>query len=264
MSRLRAGAAKGALKDLEAAGDARDLVAGDRRFGQAQAIKRQQDEGREIVHEVFAGLPIADNPDRIREILGARSVIFENWGKASTAFLAIGRTLLNLRETLSSEEDRALRRGASRLFPFSDSMVSKLVEIARAVREGRIPEPQLPAAYSTAYDLAKVLRDERGLRLATERNLIRNDVQRVEVEALKRDLRDGRRLGGRIIDVTAEEEAEEGGVVPNSRVSLDALRARQADLRRQRDEAAARLADLDRYLIEVTEQVRIAEGGVEE
>jgi hypothetical protein len=54
------------------------------------------------------------------------------------------------------------------------------------VDEGKLPEPQLPGAYSVAYQLAILTENE--LLLARERNLIRPNVRRSEVLTFRREI----------------------------------------------------------------------------
>jgi len=233
----------------------------DPRAVRVSAAEQQMEADRPIVREVFAGTPLASDNARIDAVLRSRAQIFQQWGKASKAFLTIGRELLRLREQLSHEENLALRRGATRLLPFPDSMVSKFVEIAKAVDDGRIPEDRLPGGYSVAYALSVALKDQEGRRLAAERNLIRADVQRTEIIALRREIRDVPPLPSgpttRLIEGSLAPDGEDDGSTLIDRI---ALRRRYAALTAERTQVTARLADLDRELALVVEQLALTGG----
>jgi len=228
-----------------------DLTQGDTRFLQGQEIIRQAEAGRKVVVEVFNGTDLGSNEDRIRDLLGARTEVVEQWGKGQRAFLAIGRILLRLSRTLSEEEFICLRRGSERLFPFGDSTATKLRMVAQMVDEGDVREEQLPA-YTVAYELSTLPRD--GLRLARERNLIRPNVRRTEITSLRRELRGHKLPTGTLL---APPTVIESG----HRVSLEALERQRAALLAEQESLRARLGEVERVLASVTEQLTVVLGG---
>jgi hypothetical protein len=122
--------------------------------------------------------------------------------------LAIGRALRVAEKELTPQEFLRLRRGADRLFPFSDSVATQLRKIAEAVDGGRIPEKACPGSYFNAYQLA-VLPDHH-LELAVGRNLVRPDVTRAEVLAFRAELKvsDGSKHGRAAIQQAAIQQIE--------------------------------------------------------
>lgn len=139
------------------------------------------------IKEVFAGTKLAENQEKVRRILLARSEIQKEWGDARDSFLAIGRALLDLEQSLTKTEFALLRRGTERLFPFSDATATQLRQIARAVDGGRIPLQACPGSYGTAYQIT--LLTDTQMQIAHERGLIRPDVTRREIMQLRRDVR---------------------------------------------------------------------------
>ncbi|MBL6081814.1 hypothetical protein JMJ56_27910 [Belnapia sp. T18] len=226
-----------------------DWTEGDARYQQGQAIIRQTEVGREVVAEVFSGTDLALDDRRVSELLAARTLIIEQWNRGQRAFLTIGRTLLRLSRTLSEAEFLRLRRGSEKLFPFGDATASKLRSVAMLVDEGGIEEDRLPG-YTIAYEFTTL--PPEGLRLARERNLIRPDVRRTEIAAFRRELRSHTVPVG--TSLTTPLEVEVG------RVSRERLEQRQAELQKERTVLVARLAEVDRALVEIRSQLDLAAG----
>ena len=143
----------------------------DPRREDAKLLDQDDQAGRETLADLFAGTDLMNNPEKVSLILRVRSEVREQWTKARDSFLTIGRALLDLDEdrTLTEPEKARLKRGSSRVFPFSDTVATQLRVVARAIRDGRFPESQCPSAYSTAYQLSALTDDE--LAVARERDL---------------------------------------------------------------------------------------------
>jgi hypothetical protein len=248
VSRLRSRPARGAA-------EAMDLMAGDDRREQGTVIIQAVDSGRQIVAEVFAGMVLDEA--KVSALLNARSRIIEQWGKAQHAGLVIGQTLLHLSRTLSEEEFRQVRRGSDRLFPFSDSLATKFRRAAALAEEWRIPPDRLPP-YTALYELSTL--PPEGQNIAWERGLIRPDVRQAEVVALRRELK-AHKL--RTPPVLIEGAVED---VPAVTVSREAVERRHSDLLAEREQLAARLAEVDREVAALAEQLALLTGdpGIED
>jgi hypothetical protein len=159
----------------------------DSRAIELQSIGADDPAALSAIREVFADTSLLNDPTKIRRILRVRSEIEKEWRDARDSFLAVGRALLSLEDTLTRAEFVRLRRSTERLFPFSDATATQLRQIARAVDSGRLPQEQCPGSYGTAYQIT--LLTESQLRAAQERGLIRSDVTRREIMQLRRDVR---------------------------------------------------------------------------
>lgn len=149
-----------------------------------QGLAAEEAEGLEAIRSVFAGTELPDNPAKLRQMLRIRAEIRKEWADARDSFLAIGRALLALEQSLTRAEMQRLRQGTERIFPFSDATATQLRQIARAVESGRLPQQDCPGSYGTAYQIT--LLSDGQLRLARERGLIRPDVTRREILELRR------------------------------------------------------------------------------
>nr|WP_305123249.1 hypothetical protein [Roseomonas sp. GC11] len=158
----------------------------DPRAGELATLSAEEAEGLATLREVFAGTALPEDAARLRQVLRARAEIRKEWGDARDSFLAIGRTLLELERSLSREEWQRLRQGTERLFPFSDATATQLRQIARAVESGRLPAQDCPGSYGTAYQLT--LLNDRQWQAARAQGLIRPDVTRREIQALRQAL----------------------------------------------------------------------------
>lgn len=228
-----------------------DLTAGDDRREQAVAIKQAEAEGRAIIGEVFAGSPLDDAKARL--LLDARTTVIDQWGKASAAALRIGQVLLDLSEKLSEDEFRAVRRGSDRLFPFSDSVATKLRLAAYQAQQWRIPADQSPP-YTLMYEISTL--PPEGQDLALQRGLVRPDVKRAEIVAIRQELRRHKVSGP--VPTIIEAEFEEQ--VP-SVVTRDDLERRQQSLAAEQDGLRQRLAEIETEMTDVARQLRALDGG---
>lgn len=226
-----------------------DLIEADPRRATAVAVSTETEVARPDIKALFTGTALARDEQRLADLLQARSSIREQWGKASKAFVAIGRVLLSIEQLLSHDEHRRFREECARILPFSDSNASKFRQIARAIDARRLTEDQLPASFATAYELSTL--DEVGLKLAAERQLIRPDVERTAVLAFKRDLK----LGGMIVEGTVESSGESA-----SRVSIAALRRDRDRIQREIDRIDDRRNVLVEQLAEAESRIAVAQG----
>jgi hypothetical protein len=106
------------------------------------------------------------------------------WDDAKEKFLAIGDYLLLAKRQLQHGEYESMIR--TRL-PFDLSTARKMRAVAEAVHNGALPRDRLPNSHVTAYELTLLTGDE--LRVAESRNLIRPNVYRREIQALRAELR---------------------------------------------------------------------------
>jgi hypothetical protein len=214
------------------------------------AVMDEKEIARPTIAALFSGTPLATDHDRLDKLLNARSLIQEQWGKTKEAFITIGRALVRIERMLSTEEYRRFCAEMAKIMPFSASNASKFRMVAIAVDEGRLPEKALPASFGTAYELSTL--DEAGLRIAASRQLIRPDVDRAAVMALKRDLKKGV-----VIDGVAETGGEATG-----KVSVSALRKNRDRIQREIDKLDDKRKQLVRELADA--EARIVEvGGAE-
>jgi hypothetical protein len=214
-----------------------DLMAGDDRSEQARALRRVEEAGREIVEDLFAGLETDET--KISEVLKARSLIYDHWAKIGTASIFIGKTLLHLSRTLSEEEFRRLRRGSERIFPFSDSVATKLRMAAAKAEEWKIPAERLPP-YSIVYEIC-ILPPE-GQELVRQRGLLRPDVRRADIIAVRHELKAAsQRLAAPLVIDEAGNETERAAMTL-SRTDIERLRRELLD---ERTKLAARIAEID-------------------
>lgn len=155
------------------------------------AAMRQLGEAEEdtlnTIREVFTGTSLMQDESKVSRILQVRAEIQKEWSDARDSFLAIGRALLSLEDSLSRIEWQRLRQSSERLFPFSEATATQLRQIARAVDSGRLPREQCPGSYGTAYQIT--LLSDAQLQAAQERGLIRPDVTRREIMVLRRETR---------------------------------------------------------------------------
>jgi hypothetical protein len=219
-----------------------DLLAGDDRREQGKVLKTLSNTGMEIVTEVFAGLKVSDAT--LRSVVEARTRIHDQWGRAQTAALMIGKTLLDLSRTLAADEYMAIRRGSERLFPFSDSVATKLRRAAELAEDLRLPLDQAPS-YTLLYEISTM--PAAGQEIVKARGLLRANVTRAEILAIKSELRQHK-----IPRPIIEHEPEAGATI-----SAADIEARRNDLLTQRKDMVMKLADLDLQIAGLTEQLRL-------
>jgi hypothetical protein len=197
-----------------------------RRLGMAEA------EVLEAIRDVFTGTGLLQDQAKISRILQVRAEIQKEWSDARDSFLAIGRALLSLEESLTRTEWQRLRQGSERLFPFSEATATQLRQIARAVDSGRLPREQCPGSYGTAYQIT--LLSDLQLQAAQQRGLIRPDVTRREIMLLRREVRP-------LADTAP----------PKGRINRAALREERRRLAERRDALSASLAQVEARLRQI-------------
>ena len=187
----------------------------------------------QTLREIFDGTDVIEDREKIRKILDVRSEITQSWSDARDSFLSIGRALLSLEIVLSKSEFRRLRTSSQRIFPFSDATATQFRQIARAVDSGRIPFEACPGSYGTAYQIT--LLDDEQLNVARDRGLLRPDVTRGEIAALRQESRLRLTASGKIDKSQLHDERKQ-------------LRRRDRQLRQEMDIVQSRLVELERLL----------------
>ncbi len=219
--------------------DVGEIEVEDKRSEQAASVLQVRDLGRQIVQDVFGdGL----SQEKTDAVLTARSRIADQWGKAKHAALLIGQTLLGLSRTLTEEEYRRLLTGSDRLFEFSGALATKFRRAAELAEQLRMPPERLPG-YTTLYDLACL--GPEGIALARERNLIRPQLRRQDIVALRQELRTYR--------ILAVPPATEEPGASSSRIDREAIQ-------QQYDALAAERAKLVERLQQVQAEMSVLEG----
>ncbi|MCI0755559.1 hypothetical protein [Teichococcus vastitatis] len=226
----------------QASAEDMNLLAGDDRRNQGKALAAVSDAGRDIVADIFSGLRVSE--DTLRKVVEARTRILDQWGKAQVAALLIGRTLLDLSRTLSPDEYLALRKDSERLFPFSDSVATKLRRAAELAEDLRIPLERSPS-YTLLYEISTM--PPEGQDLIKERGLLRADVTRAEIVAVKAELRK-HKIPRLLIEHASE---------PTATVSLVEIETRRNALLRERESVAAQLAELDQEIADLNAQLEV-------
>jgi exonuclease VII small subunit len=191
-----------------------------RKLGEAE------EEALDTIREVFTGTSLMQDQAKVSRILQVRAEIQKEWSDARDSFLAIGRALLSLEDSLTRTEWQRLRQSSEKLFPFSEATATQLRQIARAVDSGRLPREQCPGSYGTAYQIT--LLSDAQLQAAQQRGLIRPDVTRREIMELRQEIR--------LLADTA---------VPKGRIDRTALREERRRLLERRDALKASLAQVE-------------------
>jgi Protein of unknown function (DUF3102) len=109
------------------------------------------------------------------------------WRQANENFLAIGRYLSQAKARLPHGEFETMVNSA---LPFGVSVARKLRAVAEAIDRKLLPPPdELPANYSTIYEMATLTEHER--ELAKKRALISREATRAQLLQFKREIRMG-------------------------------------------------------------------------
>lgn len=225
---------KSALRDflLAEEPDGHGVVLPDPRASAMRRLGEAEEEALDTIREVFTGTGLMQDETKVSRILQVRAEIQKEWSDARDSFLAIGRALLSLEETLTRTEWQRLRQSSEKLFPFSEATATQLRQIARAVDSGRLPREQCPGSYGTAYQIT--LLSDAQLQAAQDRGLIRPDVTRREIMVLRRETR--------LLADTS---------VPKGRVDRAALREERRRLTERRDALKASLAQIETRLRQI-------------
>lgn len=225
---------KSALRDflLAEEPDGQAVILPDPRASAMRQLGEAEDEALNTIREVFSGTSLMQDRAKVSRILQVRAEIQKEWSDARDSFLAIGRALLSLEESLTRTEWQRLRQSSERLFPFSEATATQLRQIARAVDSGRLPREQCPGSYGTAYQIT--LLSDAQLQAAQERGLIRPDVTRREIMVLRRETR-----------LLADTP------LPRGRIDRAALKDERRRLMERRDALRASLAQIEERLRQI-------------
>lgn len=147
--------------------------------GEMTALAARGGDRREAIVSAPA-LTLASLDDYVREI-GTL------WSRAREDYIRIGRYLNQAKVQFPEGE---YMRMCSSLLPFSYQVAHQLRSIAEAIDSKRFSEAELPVAYSVAYQVV-TLKDD-ALKVARRKKLLRPDVTRAELLALKAELREPR------------------------------------------------------------------------
>ncbi|MFC7556823.1 hypothetical protein ACFQU7_38345 [Pseudoroseomonas wenyumeiae] len=191
-----------------------------------------EEEALATIREVFTGTSLMEDRAKVSRILQVRAEVQKEWTDARDSFLAIGRALLSLEESLTRAEWQRLRQSSARLFPFSEATATQLRQIARAVDSGRLPREQCPGSYGTAYQIT--LLSDAQLQTAKQRGLIRADVTRREIMVLRRETRP---LADKVL--------------PKGRINRAALRDERRRLMERRNALKTDLAKIETRLQQI-------------
>src|SRR3954453_359693 len=147
----------------------------------------------EALTDVFAGTDFLHHERKVAQLVRIRAEVGEHWSGMRDRFLAVGRALLELDDSMTKFEMERLRAGTSRLFPFSAAAPSQLRQVACSVQSGKLTLETCPGSYSAAYQLVQLTDEE--FQLARDEGLIRADVSRSALiefrrRLLKRETRD--------------------------------------------------------------------------
>jgi hypothetical protein len=209
-----------------------DEVAPDPRSQQLRSIAVTQDPTvLNALEAIFDGTSVMSDKRKAEMLVQVRHEIHAEWRKARQSFLAIGKSLLAVEDTLTAEEFRRLSKATERIFPFSETIATQLRQVARAVMSGRIREGEMPGSYSVAYQIAVM--DAPTIEIARSRNLVRPDVTRTEVIAFRRE-------------IMTQQPSQ-----PH-RANMSEIRREKVRLAKLRAELAERLAKVDARLAELS------------
>lgn len=134
-----------------------------------------------------AGLSILDDPAKVAAIVEAMDAIREQTGKILRSGVQIGREMIALLERLSNDEGQKVVRAGSELFAgWTAGNLTKMIGAARLFDSGWVDKSLLPTSYTVLYQLSQI--DRPLLEHAVERDLIRPDLSRTDVEELRRTI----------------------------------------------------------------------------
>ena len=171
-----------------------------------------------------AGLSILDDPAKVAAVVEAMDAIREQTGKILRSGVQIGREMIALLERLSADEGQKIVRAGSELFAgWTAGNLTKMIGAARLFDSGWVDKSLLPTSYTVLYQLSQI--DRPLLEHAVERDLIRPDLSRTDVEELRR---------------TITIEAAPAKTAPELAPELTRIDGRIAELRRELRALAAR------------------------
>jgi hypothetical protein len=185
-----------------------------------------------VLESVFQGTGLMSNKRKAELLVRVHHEVDTEWRRASQSFVSIAKSMVELENTLSPEENRRLKRSTDRIFPFSDAIASKFRKIGRAVISGTIDETLVPGSYTVAYQIAVM--DAPTLEDAKRRNLVRPDVTREEIVAFRKEVAEKQSF-----------DQQPAWRIKPQQERKDLLR-QQARLTKELDRVNARIAELDR------------------
>jgi hypothetical protein len=122
---------------------------------------------------------LADTPDEDAVV----SAVGDEWKAAQRSMLRIGRYLVRAKRTFA----RTFINDIVSRLPFEYRTANMLMEVARGVDDGLLPEEALPSSYRAAYRLITLPSSD--LAEAKRRNLARPETTQQQVEQFRRELR---------------------------------------------------------------------------
>jgi hypothetical protein len=122
---------------------------------------------------------LADTPDEDAVV----GVVNAEWKAAQRSMLRIGRYLVRAKRTFA----RTFINDIISRLPFEYRTANMLMEVARGVDDGVLPEEALPSSYRAAYRLITLPSSD--LAEAKRRNLARPETTQQQVERFRRELR---------------------------------------------------------------------------
>jgi len=122
---------------------------------------------------------LADTPDEDAVV----SAVAGEWKAAQRSMLRIGRYLVRAKRTFA----RTFINDIISRLPFEYRTANMLMEVARGVDDGLLPEEALPSSYRAAYRLITLPSSD--LAEAKRRNLARPETTQQQVERFRRELR---------------------------------------------------------------------------
>jgi hypothetical protein len=133
---------------------------------------------RQLLESTLTRQAIDLDETRKARVLANIVQIHQTVARIRENYLDLGRCLLRIYRESAEVYEEITRKG-SRILPFDYTVAIKCRRIAEAVECGLLSEGALPAAYTTAYEIATM--DETTLRLDEAKGLIRPDVGRNEI-----------------------------------------------------------------------------------
>jgi hypothetical protein len=210
-------------------------VVSDPRAQELRSIAVTQDPAvLNALEAIFEGTGVMGDERKAQMLVQVRHEVHTEWRKAKQSFLAIGKSLLAVEQTLTADEFRRLSKGTERIFPFSETIATQLRQVARAILSGRLNETEIPGSYSVAYQIAVM--DGPTIEIARSRNLVRPDVTRTEVIAFRREISASPASQPQRLDIST---------IRREKVRLTNLRAELTERLAQIDARLAELASIE-------------------
>jgi hypothetical protein len=140
----------------------------------------------DVIRRVWGATIMGDAP-KLNAIIQTRQVMSEETGRMLKSALAIGRSLVDLRTTLTRDEfARGLRRSGEIFRGWSSGNISKVMKVAEFVDSYHLEVAAIPQSYSTIYELTTL--SEEDFSRAQEMSLLRPDVRRSDIIEFKKGI----------------------------------------------------------------------------